>query len=250
MKIIKWSIIFVLFTLLLTNCGMEGFDIILPRSTEDTGQGGSLNKFAVVGDFLYVLDKTNIKTFKLDNGTMSLVGNTHVSEDIETLHPFNNFLLIGARTGMSIYEIGETGKPVFVSDYSHVQACDPVVTDGEHAFVTLSTGTLCNTVNRLDVLDVSNILHPSFMISYPMFNPKGLGVDGDLLFICDSEEGLKIYDKENVLELQLIKQFDNFNAVDVIPYHGNLLVVTTDALHQFDYSDPNNIFEISSININ
>ena len=54
-------------------------------------------------------------------------------------------------------------------------------------------GTACGGfTNQLDVIDISNKTSPLLISSYAMYNPSGLGIDGDLIFICDGEAGLKI----------------------------------------------------------
>ena len=72
-------------------------------------------------------------------------------------------------------------------------------------------------------------------------------LDGRLLFVCEDTEGLKVFDVENPVEIQLVAHFEGFTAFDVIPLGGLLLVVGPDNVYQFDYSDPDNIILISEI---
>ena len=60
-------------------------------------------------------------------------------------------------------------------------------------------------------------------------------------------DGLKIFDVSNPRDIQLIKHFDFFTAFDVIPLDGLLLVVGPDNVYQFDYSDLENIKQVSQI---
>ena len=66
-----------------------------------------------------------------------------------------------------------------------------------------------------------------------MDGPKGLGIDEDLLFICD--QGLKVFDKSDIRNLRELQYFD-IPANDVIPLNGVLMVVADDGLYQYDYS--------------
>ena len=86
-----------------------------------------------------------------------------------------------------------------------MQSCDPVIADEKYAYVTLRTGTTCNGVNnRLEILDIANINSPSLVKTYEMTNPHGLSKDGNLLFVCDGANGLKVYNASDVNNLKLI----------------------------------------------
>jgi hypothetical protein len=116
--------------------------------------------------------------------------------------------------------------------------------------VTLRSGTLCmGFTNQLEVLDISNLLQPSLIKTYPMTNPHGLSKEDDLLFICDGADGLKVYDATLPGNLQLLKTIGGFETYDVIAYNNLALVVAKDGLYQFDYSDRNNIKQLSKITL-
>jgi hypothetical protein len=151
---------------------------------------------------------------------------------------------------MFIYNINQPEVPEKEGGFSHAKACDPVVADGKYAFVTLRTGNLCaGTSNQLDVLDITNVLDPQLIKTYSLSNPHGLGIDGDLLFICDGVEGVKIYDATDVRDLKLIKHLQGLTAYDVIPWNGNLIVIGRNGLYQFDYSNRNDIRLLSTIKV-
>jgi hypothetical protein len=131
-----------------------------------------------------------------------------------------------------------------------VQSCDPVIADDDHAYVTLRSGTMCNgNINQLEVLDIANLQQPSLVKVYPMTHPHGLSKDGNLLFICDGTDGLKIYDATTPYDLQLLKTISGLETYDVIAYNGLALVVAKDGLYQFDYADRNNIRQISKFTL-
>ncbi|NMB52627.1 MAG: hypothetical protein GX999_09890, partial [Bacteroidales bacterium] len=105
--------------------------------------------------------------------------------------------------------------------------------------------------NLLEVIDISSITTPYLVKSYPMFNPHGLGIDGNLLFICDGAAGLKIFDRSDPLDIinNKLAHYPDFFAFDVIPMDGVLMLVGEDGIYQYDYSDPGNIVQISHIQI-
>ena len=98
------------------------------------------------------------------------------------------------RTGLFIYDISNGAAPVNEGQFMHARACDPVVADNDYAYVTLRSGTFCSGIdNELDVINIQYSF-PSLVKIYPMTNPHGLSKDGNLLFVCDGKDGLKIYD--------------------------------------------------------
>jgi hypothetical protein len=119
------------------------------------------------------------------------------------------------------------------------------------AFVTLRSGTTCRSdfSNQLDVIDISNLKKPKLVTSYPMYNPHGLGVDGNLLFICEGDKGLEVYKTNDLMNISSnkITEFTGIDAFDVIPYRNTLLMIGNDGLYQFDYSNPEQIELLSTL---
>jgi hypothetical protein len=129
-------------------------------------------------------------------------------------------------------------------------ACDPVVVKGNYAYVTVRSGRTCGgEINQLDVVDITNLSSPFIARSYNMHNPHGLGVDGNLLFICDGTVGLKVFNNTNPLEVgdHLMHQFQNIQATDIIPHNNIAIMIGNDGLYQYDYSNPNAIQLLSKI---
>lgn len=204
-----------------------------------TGQGGSLARFKIIGDYLYVVDYSDINIFDIsDLETPKILEDVQVAWDIETLYNQGSILFIGGRQGMYIYDIENPEKPEFISEFRHGTACDPVVVDGKYAYVTLKGGNFCgNTESGLYVVDISNLEHPELKVIYPMEGPNGLGIKGNQLFICDGDAGLKVYDKSNAPDIRLVNHFENIFAYDVIPLASSLLMIGDRTLYQYEYTD-------------
>jgi len=216
------------------------------------GTGGSMARFMLNDDILYLIAHPwmlkSVDAGKADK--MSIIDSISVPRNMETLFRLEDKLFVGTTTGMLIYDISNAAKPRQISSYDHITACDPVVVDGKYAYVTLRTGNVCtNGQNLLEVIDISSITNPYLVKSYPMFNPHGLGVDGRLLFICDGKAGLKIYDKSDPLAIitSQLAHYPDFDTFDVIPMGGILMLVGDDGIYQYDYSDPQNIVQISRL---
>jgi hypothetical protein len=223
--------------------------------TGGAGTGGSMARFMLNNDILYVIAHPwMLKSVNTENsGNMIVADSINVPANMETLFKVNDKLFVGTTTGMLIYDLSIATQPRQISSYNHITACDPVVADGQYAYVTLRSGNLCgNGQNLLEVIDISSVTNPYLIKSYPMFNPYGLGIDGNLLFVCDGDAGLKIYDKTDpqAIITNQLAYYPGFHAFDVIPMNGILMLIGEDGIWQYDYSDPGNIVQISHITIN
>ncbi len=216
----------------------------------NTGIGGSLARFTLYAGHLYVVTNTDLQSYDLSDPTLPRsVNNLQIGWNIETVFPFEGHLLIGSQTGMFIYNLDEPSLPNYVSQFQHVRSCDPVVAEGNYAYVTLRSGTTCQGfTNQLDVLDISNLYNPMLIATYPMTNPAGLGIDDGILFICDGDDGLKVYNAEDpeAIDQNQLAHFPEVNAFDVIPYNNTLFMIGGDGFYQYRY-DEENIVLLSKI---
>ncbi len=221
------------------------------RSTGGAGIGGSMATFTIYDDFLYAIDQSELILADISTESEpALHSKFHVGWGIETLFPYGDKLFIGANDGMYIYDNAEPANPVLLSKYQHVSSCDPVVVQGNYAYVTLRSGTQCaGFTNQLEVINISNLHNPQIEATYPMFNPHGLGVDGEALFVCDGTAGLKIYNASDIMTIDenMLKQYSNIHALDVIPFNDVLMMIGEQGLYQYDYKDINDIKFLSSI---
>lgn len=227
-----------------------GGGVVFNKSTSGTpGTGGSLARFTIANNILYVVDNSNLRMFSISGGLSSL-GTTSVGRNIETIFPYNNHLFIGASNGMYIYNISNPTAPAYVSTYIHGTACDPVVVDDHYAYITLRSGTPCNTsLNQLEVVDIQNLSTPTLSHTVQMTNPHGLGKDGNTLFVCDGSAGLKVFDATNPTAIAATPtvQVNSIQATDVIPFNNKLLMIGDDGLYQYNYSNLQNIVQLSRI---
>lgn len=217
------------------------------------GTGGSMARFACIGNRLYVVDDTYLQTFDISDSskitrTASVVASWGSS--IETIFPKDSLLFLGSTRGMYIFNLKVPDKPAFVSVIEHFTSCDPVVVQGIYAFVTLRTdndGFSCNRgVNQLHVIDVSNLSEPVTKGIYEMKNPRGLAVDGTKLFVCDGMD-LAVFDVSDPLHVTEIKRFElDGTPYDVIAKNGTLMLTYSAGLRQYSYVG-DTIQEISTL---
>ncbi len=152
-------------------------------------------------------------------------------------------------SGMYIFSTTDPDNPALLSTFTHATVCDPVITDGTNAYITLQSGTYCNGVeNELDVVNVQDVTHPTLLKKYNLSHPYGLSKDGNTLIVCD--DGLKIYDATDPNNLQLKQTIAVSNPYDVICINGIALVSAADGLYQFDYSNPSNVKQLSRLSLN
>ncbi len=219
----------------------------------NSGTGGSMARFMVYDNFLYTVDNSSLRLFSISApADPALLKEMYVGWNIETLYPYDEKLFLGSMSGMFIYSLQDPSNPEFISRFDHATACDPVVVEGNYAYVTLRAGNLCgDNRSQLDVIDISDILNPVQIADYTMEEPYGLGIDGILLFVCDGDAGLKIYNSSDpkTIDQHKLAQYKDIQAFDVIPLGEVLVMIGTDGLYQYDYSDPGNIKQLSVIPI-
>ncbi len=215
------------------------------------GIGGSMARFTLYNNYLYIVTSYQLQVYDISNNASPQAGESiPIGWEIETIFPFQGNLLIGSQFGMYIYSLDNPSVPAYVSEFNHIRSCDPVVAEGDYAYVTLRSGTPCQgAINQLDVLNISDIYSPELVASYPMKNPHGLGIDNSVLFICDGNDGLKVYDANDVekIDQNQLAHYPDIFAFDVIPYNDILLMIGSDGLYQYNYSDEQNISLLSHI---
>lgn len=217
------------------------------------GVGGSMARFGLYGDYLYACDNSKLYMFNVKaDATPTSLGSQNVGWQVETMFIYDHFMFFGTTTGMQIFDLKVPTVPNYVSSFSHATSCDPVVIADGYAYITLRGGRTCNNsnINRLDVVKLSTDLKNNTLIaSYGMKGPYGLGIDGDVLFLCDGDAGLKVFsvtDKLRVDSNQLAV-FPNIKTYDVIPVNGYLFMIGDDGFYLYDYNKLTDIKQIGLI---
>ncbi|MFD1871147.1 LVIVD repeat-containing protein [Hymenobacter bucti] len=197
------------------------------------GKGGSLARFAIVGQTLYTVDMQSLRVFDLQDPATPVAGKEiSLGFGIETIFPQDHYLFLGTQSGMYIYDVATPAAPQRVAFYQHMMSCDPVVVDGRYAYVTLRTGRTCGggIANVLEVIDLATLSRPTLVRSYPMTNPGGLGAENNRLYVCD--DGLKLFDTSKAPVLTQLQHFST-TITDVIPNGDYLLAIGPGGLYQY-----------------
>lgn len=226
------------------------------------GQGGSMARFAIMGNYLYLVDHSTLKTIRLTDPAHPehLEYKDDKPDDwgagnIETIFPDRerNLLFIGSQSAMYIYSAKDPEMLVKLGTASHFKSCDPVVADGDWAYVTLNSENeqRCGfRGNSLNIYDISDITQPKHMKEIKMPGPRGLAIDGtrDRLMICTTGKGLILYDATDPLEPIAIDDLQNsvgslfdevIDTYDVIALadKGHAILTGRNGLFLLDYSN-------------
>jgi hypothetical protein len=230
---------------------MRGPSYVADKSTNmASGVNGSMSRFGLYKDYLYVVMGSQMGIFDLKTDTPNQVFFNYLPymSEVETIFSYGDKMFLGMPSGMAIYSVKDPLDPTFCSFIVHAYGCDPVVVENNLAYVTVRSGNFCGqTINELFIVDVSDEYNPKMLVSYSMTHPKGLGIDKGMLFICD--DGLKIFkadDPQTIIANQLA-HYKGMDGFDVIPYNNILMMIAEDGLYQYDYSDLKNIKELGAL---
>jgi len=217
------------------------------------GVGGSMARFGLYSDYLYAVDKSKLYMFDVKApASPTSIGTQGVGWNVETMFIYNNYMFFGTTTGMQVFNLDVPTVPNWVSSFWHATSCDPVVISDGYAYITLRGGNTCgnSNTNRLDVVKLSSDFKNNTLVgSYPMKGPYGLGIDDEILFLCDGDAGLKVYNIADKLHIDShqVHVFPNIKTYDVIPVNGYLFMIGDDGFYLYDYSNINNIRQIGFI---
>lgn len=208
----------------------------------ETGTAGSTARMVIDGDYLYAISGSTVQLFDISAPATPLPWTqVTIDWDIQTLFPYENYLLVGAADGVHILDNSIPASPQLVGDFQHALAQDPVVAQDGVAYVTLKrddTMVPNGIVNQLNVIDISDVTQPALVQTQPMQGPSGLSVTGDRLYVCDGVAGIKIFslaDKFNPVPQQSIP---NVDCSDVIARNDKLYVIDDRGFSQYDTLTP------------
>lgn len=229
----------------------------IKNSTENSsGTGGSMARFTVYGNYLYAVDLTGLNVYKLTNPEKpEFLKKITLSFDIETLFPYGDKLFVGSSGAIYIFDLKDPEQPELLSRTQHIElGCDPVVVQNNFAYATLRVGNACGrpvSVSALEIYDITDLSNPVLKRRLQVEEPYGLGLDNNILFVCNGNRGFTVYDISNPISPVLLKKYISPSAYDVIPLKGEkrLLLTGDDGFFQFDYTDPMNMVELSKISI-
>jgi hypothetical protein len=223
------------------------------KAQTSSGKGGSMARFSIVRDYLYTVNTWQLRTFDISDASNPVFKTDQViGGGIETIFPYKDYLFIGSQNAMYIYDLTNPVKPAKRSAVTHFRACDPVVVEGNKAYVTVRSGVSCGGVlNQLLVFDITNVDSPVKLATYEMKHPFGVGIDHGNLFICEGGHGLRFLNAADASKITTTKLVEGVETYDVIPFENQhrLLVSAKDGIYQYDYQNMSNPQLLSKINV-
>lgn len=217
------------------------------------GVGGSYARFQINNNALYAVESYQLNVFNITQPVNTVFDKAVymttwlAGGEFETLFKQGELLFIGATNGMYIVNAEDEFNPFFVSSFSHATACDPVVVDGNTAYITVRGGNSCGAIDdQINVIDITSLNSPSLLSTYLLSQPMGLGIRNGELYVCNTA-GLNVFDATNSNSLLLKQTYDD-KVTDVIPLNSHLIAVGKNKLIQYAYGDNFTLSKISTVN--
>ena len=213
--------------------------------------GGSYAKFQIYDNALYTIDDYKLNTFDItDYNSISQVSENWLGGwfggELETTYILKEFLFIGATNGMHIVSLENIFNPIYMSSFTHATGCDPVVAEGNTAYITVRGGNSCGAIeDQINVIDVSDMTMPIEYSTYFLSSPYGLGIRDQILYVCN-DEGINVFNAQNPNELVLENIYQT-TSKDVIPLPTHLIAVGENVIYQYNYANDFGLELISTI---
>ena len=216
-------------------------DVLALDAGINIGIGGSYAKFQIYDNALYTLDDYKLNTFNIaDYNSISKVSETWLGGwfggELETTFILKEYMFIGATNGMHIVGLQDEFNPVYASSFTHSTGCDPVVVEGNTAYITVRGGNTCGAIeDQVNIIDVTDINTPIEYSTYFLSSPYGLGIKNHILYVCN-DSGINVFDAQNPNEIVLQNTIET-TSKDVIPLSSHLIAVGENVIHQYNYTD-------------
>ncbi|RED45512.1 hypothetical protein DFQ10_102385 [Winogradskyella eximia] len=216
-------------------------DVLALDAGINIGTGGSYAKFQIYNNALYTLDDYKLNTFNItDYNSISKVSETWLGGwfggELETTFILKEYMFIGATNGMHIVGLQDEFNPIYTSSFTHSTGCDPVVVEGNTAYITVRGGNTCGAIeDQVNIIDVTDINTPVEYSTYFLSSPYGLGIKNHILYVCN-DSGINVFDAQNPNEIVLQNTIET-TSKDVIPLSSHLIAVGENVIHQYNYTD-------------
>ena len=244
-KNIRIAVVF--FVLISIGCTKDGSNL---ADSSGSGTGGSLARFTIASNHLYLADHYEVHVYDIANAADPIKKTSvNVGFGVETIYPYKDKLFIGSRDGMYIFSIANPSNPVKLGEARHVRSCDPVVANDTVAYVTLQGGSACGPAqDGLYVYDIKDITKPVQTSLFPISTPFGLGLKDSVVFVCRGGSGLSLVNVKDPYSPKLMYTITDGNFKDVIPYDDILICYVSTGLLIYDISNLEQIKKVGEVN--
>jgi hypothetical protein len=238
------SYLFLFCMLVQLSCNKDG----AAADGSSIGKGGSLARFTIVGNYLYLADYSTIEVFDIsDPAATEKKGSVNVGFGVETIFPYKDKLFIGSMEGMYIYDLSNPQVPKKLGEARHVRSCDPVVANDSIAYVTLRGSGNCGAAtDGLYTYDITNLTKPIQKSLLPLSNPFGLGLKDTVVFVCRAGDGLSVVNVKSATQPSVMYTLKDAEYLDVIPYDDLLICYVKTGILLYDTRNVNNLTRLGS----
>lgn len=218
-------------------------------SSGSSGTGGSLARFTIIGNYLYIANNYTLDVFDVTQSSKPVSkSSVPLRWNAQTIFPYNNNLFIGTANGMYIYSLADPANPKELSEVAHFRSCDPVVANDTMAFVTLRGGTPCGpATDGLYIHDIKNVTNPVLLSVLEMATPSGLALNDSIVYVCQQNNGLSIVNVQNSKAPILRGKIENVYFEDAIVYEKLLICYVSTGINLYDITEAANPVFISTV---
>lgn len=249
----KKILLSLLFFSLLAACSKDS------ESALTTGKSGSITRFAVYQQYMYVLNLNEVQTYDIADADHPKLVHTLVTDyGLETITIYENTIFLGSTTALYILDITTNpAAPSILSKADRVivgfSGCDPVAVKGNYAYSTIKIiPNVCGVSaaeSALVVYDVTDKTNPKLLRTYPLSMPNGLAYKGNYLFVCDEgSDEVTVFDITDPTD-PTPTEFDIpvVDPYDLIVADNKMIVSTKTDFLIFDISDVTDIRKIGTL---
>lgn len=218
--------------------------------SSETGTGGSLARFTIASDHLYLADRAWITPIDISNPAAPVEKpRIHLEFEVETIFPYEDKLFIGSTTGMFIYSISDPSTPKLLGKALHLRSCDPVVANDTASYVTLRGDSRCGPAqDGLYIYNIKDLSKPVQTSLLPLGRPGGLGLKDSVVFVCRNEQGLTAVNVSDMANPTVMYTLKDAVYKDVIPYGDLLICYISTGILLYDMSDLRELKLLGTLN--
>lgn len=226
-------------------------DLFTASGGGGNGVNGSLSRIISVGNYLYVVDDTHLKTINATNpASLQRSDDILVGSAIQTVYHNNGRIYIGSASTMYVYNIiSNPAKPSLEAFFVYppvLLARDPILAWDSVIYSTVVSGAGGGMLRIFNNTDTRN---PQQVNTMGWMEPRGMDRVDTILYLCDGSAGLRLLSVKKPYQPLLLKTIDENTVLaggqqsdnhyyDVIAIPPQLFCYTQGALLNYNISDP------------
>lgn len=223
-------------------------------------KNGSLSRVITVGNYLYAVDDSRLKTVSAGNpAALQVTDVKEVGTQLQTIFFYNGQLYIGSATTMYVYDVSSNPAiPAKTTEFAYpvvIEPRDPIIAFDSVIYSTISSGAGGGFFRVFNNKDVRN---PILLNSLPLPEPRGMDRVDSTLYLCDGRFGLRLFNIRQPYSPQLVSTIDENNVLttgmaqndyyDVLAVPPLLFCYTAGALLHYSITNPRNPVFLRKLN--